>query len=97
VANLEDTATELHRRNEKFDKIFQSYLEQRERHKELIEVFDDDMALLHQVLLFSGLHCHKMCITGFQMTRHALAVLLGAFLGALKCVFWCVSLPVEYT
>ena len=49
MANLEDTATELHRRNEKFDKIFKSYLDQRERHKELIEVFDDDMALLHQV------------------------------------------------
>ena len=49
MANLEDTATELHRRNEKFDKIFKTYLDQRERNKELIEVFDDDMALLHQV------------------------------------------------
>ena len=49
MANLEDTATELHRRNEKFDKIFKTYLDQRERQKELIEVFDDDMALLHQV------------------------------------------------
>ncbi len=49
VANLEDTAMELQRRNDKFDTIFQTYLSQRERHKELIDVFDDDMALLHQV------------------------------------------------
>jgi hypothetical protein len=28
-------------------------LNQRERQKELIEVFDDDMALLHQVRIFS--------------------------------------------
>ena len=40
---------ELQRRNEKFDTIFHTYLSQRERHKELIDVFDDDMALLHQV------------------------------------------------
>ena len=40
---------ELQRRNDKFDTIFHTYLSQRERHKELIDVFDDDMALLHQV------------------------------------------------
>jgi hypothetical protein len=49
VANLEDTAMELQRRNDKFDGVFHTYLNQRDRHKELIEVFDDDMALLHQV------------------------------------------------
>ncbi len=52
VANLEDTAMELQRRNDKFDTIFQTYLSQRERQKELIDVFDDDMALLHQVKKF---------------------------------------------
>ncbi len=54
VANLEDTAMELQRRNDKFDTIFQTYLSQRERQKELIDVFDDDMALLHQVKIFSS-------------------------------------------
>ena len=49
VANLEDTAMELQRRSDKFDSIFRTYLSQRERHKELIDVFDDDVALLHQV------------------------------------------------
>ena len=53
MANLEDTAMELDRRNEKFDHIFRQYLSQRERQKELIEVFDDDMALLHQVRIFN--------------------------------------------
>lgn len=55
VANLEDTAIELQRRNEKFVSIFQTYLNQRERHRELIDVFDDDMALLHQIPVFPSL------------------------------------------
>ena len=50
MANLEDTAMELQRRNEKFDSIFRTYLGQRERQKDVIDAFDDDIALLHQVL-----------------------------------------------
>ena len=41
---------ELQRRNEKFDSIFRTYLGQRERQKDVIDAFDDDIALLHQVL-----------------------------------------------
>lgn len=49
VANLEDTAILLQRRNEKFDSVFRAYLGQREKQKEVIDAFDDDIALLHQV------------------------------------------------
>jgi hypothetical protein len=49
VANLEDTAVELQRRNDKFDSIFRTYLSQRDRQKDVIDAFDDDVALLHQV------------------------------------------------
>ena len=34
---------ELQRRNEKFDSIFRTYLGQRERQKDVIDAFDDDM------------------------------------------------------
>ena len=46
---------ELQRRNEKFDSIFRTYLGQRERQKDVIDAFDDDIALLHQVLCLCDL------------------------------------------
>ena len=53
VANLEDLVTDLRKKCERMEETFAQYLDQREAHRHLIENFDDDMAVLHQVLL----HC----------------------------------------
>ena len=51
VANLEDLVTDLRKKCERMEETFAQYLDQREAHRQLIENFDDDMAVLHQVLL----------------------------------------------
>ena len=52
VANLEDLVTDLRKKCERMEETFAQYLDQREAHRHLIENFDDDMAVLHQVLLY---------------------------------------------
>lgn len=55
IANLEDTATALSRRKDSLSKVYQRYLSGREQHRELVETFDDDVALLHQITVFPSL------------------------------------------
>ena len=49
MANLEDTAVALRKRMEQLGKIYEKYLDNRERFREVVETFDDDLATLHQV------------------------------------------------
>ena len=50
MANLEDTAVALRKRMEQLGKIYEKYLDNRERFREVVETFDDDLATLHQGL-----------------------------------------------
>ena len=54
MANLEDTAVALRKRMEQLGKIYEKYLDNRERFREVVETFDDDLATLHQVGLHFG-------------------------------------------
>ena len=55
VANLEDTALALRKRTENLVKIYGRYLEERAPNQELVENFDEDIALLHQIPVFPAL------------------------------------------
>ena len=55
VANVEDTASELLKKNGKMVSNFRDYLERREEYREMVETFDDDVALLHQIPVFPSL------------------------------------------
>ncbi|QQP39297.1 Putative LOC100876743, partial [Caligus rogercresseyi] len=49
IANLEDTASALSKRTEKFTADYKVYLKERHNYKALVEAFDDDIALLDQI------------------------------------------------
>ena len=55
VANLEDTAIALRKRMESLNKIYSRYLGERTQNQELVENFDEDIALLHQIPVFPSL------------------------------------------
>ena len=52
MANLEDTAVALRKRMDQLGKIYEKYLDNRERFREVVETFDDDLATLHQIPVF---------------------------------------------
>ncbi|XP_040569590.1 uncharacterized protein Atg17 isoform X2 [Lepeophtheirus salmonis] len=55
VANLEDTASDLHKRYEKFQNAYKQYLKDRNHYKALVDEFDDDITLLDQIPVFPSL------------------------------------------
>ncbi|TRY75650.1 hypothetical protein TCAL_04589 [Tigriopus californicus] len=55
MANVEDTATSLEKRRDKLAKVYEDYLKHREEYREVVETFDDDIALLHQIPVFTSL------------------------------------------
>lgn len=52
VANLEDAAIILEKRRENLNSAFQKYLLNRERYGQMIDTFDDDVAILHRIPVF---------------------------------------------
>eukprot|EP00095_Tigriopus_kingsejongensis_P007557 maker-scaffold104_size368486-snap-gene-2.42 protein:Tk07557 transcript:maker-scaffold104_size368486-snap-gene-2.42-mRNA-1 annotation:"rb1-inducible coiled-coil protein 1" len=55
VANVEDTAISLQKRRESLIRLFEDYLAHREDYRQVVETFDDDIALLHQIPVFPSL------------------------------------------
>ena len=55
VANLEDLAYDLKKHSERLVSNFSDYLEKRECHLELIDNFDEDLAVLHRIPVFPSL------------------------------------------
>jgi hypothetical protein len=55
VANLEDLATDLKKHSERLEVTFHEYLEKRENHLEVIDTFDNDLAVLHRIPVFPAL------------------------------------------
>ena len=55
VANLEDLATDLRKHSERLSTEFSEYLEKRDEHMEVIDNFDEDIAVLHRIPVFPAL------------------------------------------
>ena len=55
VANLEDLATDLRKHSERLSTEFAEYLEKRDEHMEVIDNFDEDIAVLHRIPVFPAL------------------------------------------
>ena len=55
VANLEDLAVDLQKRSEKTQSAFETYLQSRDDYQKVIDQFDDDLAVLHQIPVFPSL------------------------------------------
>lgn len=55
VANLEDLATDLRKKSERMESYFNDYLIKRDDYQLVIDTFDDDLAVLHQIPVFPAL------------------------------------------
>jgi len=55
VANVEDTSAALKRKNIALSKTYKAYLSQREQYRDMVDSFDDDIAVLHKIPVFPAL------------------------------------------
>ena len=55
VANLEDLATDLRKHSERLATEFSEYLDKRDGHMDVIDNFDEDLAVLHRIPVFPAL------------------------------------------
>lgn len=55
VANLEDLSGDLRKNAERLESSYRAYLDERDDLKELIDTFDEDIAVLHQIPVFPAL------------------------------------------
>ena len=55
VANLEDLATDIQKQLARMESNYNSYLSRREEYQNLVDSFDEDLAILHQIPVFPAL------------------------------------------
>ena len=55
VANLEDLATDIQKQLGRMESNYNSYLSRREEYQNLVDSFDEDLAILHQIPVFPAL------------------------------------------
>ena len=55
VANLEDLATDLLKRSDRMEATYNTYLSRREEYRDVVDTFDEDLAVLHQIPVFTAL------------------------------------------
>ena len=55
VANLEDLATDIQKQLARMESNYNSYLSRRDEYQNLVDTFDEDLAILHQIPVFPAL------------------------------------------